>query len=111
MKIWHIFDLDGTLVDSMPYFRRGILQVLDDDGIPYGPDMADILTPLGYTKSAQLYQTMGVVGTVEEIVPMIQFLADVEKTRFIVGQVICVDGGQSCDGSIESMNFPLSFAE
>jgi len=46
-------------------------------------------------------------GTVEEIVPMIQFLADVEKTRFIVGQVICVDGGQSCDGSIESMNFEL----
>ena len=50
-------------------------------------------------------------GKVEEIVPMIQFLADVEKTRFIVGQVICVDGGQSCDGSIESMNFPLSFME
>ena len=44
-------------------------------------------------------------GKVEEIVPMIQFLADVEKARFIVGQVICVDGGQSCDGSIESMNF------
>lgn len=46
-------------------------------------------------------------GKVEEIVPMIQFLADIEKTRFIVGQVICVDGGQSSDGSIESMNFPL----
>ena len=46
-------------------------------------------------------------GKVEEIVPMIQFLADVEKARFIVGQVICVDGGQSSDGSIESMNFPL----
>lgn len=46
-------------------------------------------------------------GTVEEIVPMIQFLADIEKARFIVGQVICVDGGQSCDGSIESMNFVL----
>lgn len=72
MKIWHIFDLDGTLVDSMSYFRRGILQVLDDDGIPYGPDMADILTPLGYTKSAELYQTMGVGGTVEEIVGRIQ---------------------------------------
>lgn len=72
MKRIHIFDLDGTLVDSMPYFRRGILQVLDDDGIPYGDDMADILTPLGYTKSAQLYQTMGVKGTVEEIVGRIQ---------------------------------------
>ena len=46
-------------------------------------------------------------GTVEDIVPMIQFLADIEKTRFIVGQVICVDGGQSCDGTIESMNFPI----
>ena len=44
---------------------------------------------------------------VEEIVPTIQFLADIEKTRFIVGQVICVDGGQSCDGSIESMNFTM----
>lgn len=49
-------------------------------------------------------------GTVDEIVPMIQFLADIEKARFIVGQVICVDGGQSCDGSIESMNFPLNEA-
>ena len=46
-------------------------------------------------------------GKIEEIVPMIQFLADVEKARFIVGQVICVDGGQSCDGSIESMNFDM----
>lgn len=44
-------------------------------------------------------------GTVEEIVPMIQFLADIKNASFIVGQVICVDGGQSCDGSIESMNF------
>ena len=47
-------------------------------------------------------------GTVEEIVPTIQFLADIEKTRFIVGQIICVDGGQSCDGSIESMNFKIN---
>lgn len=50
-------------------------------------------------------------GQVDEIVPMIQFLADIEKTRFIVGQVICVDGGQSADGSIESMNFPLQEVE
>ena len=46
-------------------------------------------------------------GQVDEIVPAIQFFADIEKTRFIVGQVLRVDGGQSCDGSIESMNFPL----
>ena len=47
-------------------------------------------------------------GTVEEIVPMIQFLADIEKTKFIVGQIFYVDGGQSADGSIESMNFNLN---
>lgn len=46
-------------------------------------------------------------GTIDEVVPMIQFLSDIDKTKFIVGQVICVDGGQSCDGSIESMNFPI----
>lgn len=50
-------------------------------------------------------------GTVDEIVPTIQFLSDVEKSRFIVGQVICVDGGQSCDGTIESMNFDLGAGE
>ena len=32
-------------------------------------------------------------------------LADHEKSKFIVGQTIFVDGGQSIDGSIESMNF------
>ena len=46
-------------------------------------------------------------GQVDEIVPAIQFFADIEKTRFIVGQVLRVDGGQSCDGSIESMNFSI----
>ena len=50
-------------------------------------------------------------GQVDEIVPAIQFFADIEKTRFIVGQVLRVDGGQSCDGSIESMNFPLPNAK
>jgi len=72
MKKIHIFDLDGTLVDSMPYYTRGILQVLDEEQIPYEPSLIEILTPLGYTKSAQLYREMGVPGTVEEIVGRIQ---------------------------------------
>ena len=88
----------------------------------YGIRVNCVAPGLIFTKLAERYSKEDVAsfsrkipvgrgGTVEEIVPMIQFLADVEKTRFIVGQVICVDGGQSCDGSIESMNFPLSFAE
>ena len=48
-----------------------------------------------------------IIDAINEIVPMIQFLSDIEKARFIVGQVICVDGGQTSDGSIESMNFTI----
>ena len=67
-----VFDLDGTLVDSMARYARGILSVLDEEGIPYEPDLVKVLTPLGYTKSAELYQTMGVSGTVAEIVHRIE---------------------------------------
>lgn len=67
-----VFDLDGTLVDSMERYARGILSVLEDESIPYEPELIKVLTPLGYTKSAELYRTMGVPGTVEEIVRRIE---------------------------------------
>lgn len=84
----------------------------------YGIRVNCVAPGLIYTKLVSRYSESDVMGfnhkipvgrggKVEEIVPTIQFLADIEKTRFIVGQVICVDGGQSCDGSIESMNFTM----
>ena len=72
MRNIHIFDLDGTLIDSMPFFARGVLQVLEEEGIPYGDDLIDIITPLGDEKTALLYQEMGVPGTVEEIIRRMQ---------------------------------------
>ncbi|MEG1892149.1 MAG: SDR family NAD(P)-dependent oxidoreductase [Clostridia bacterium] len=42
-------------------------------------------------------------GQPEDITPMVLFLADKEKSSFIVGQTIFIDGGQSIDGSIDSM--------
>ena len=63
------FDLDGTLVDSMPYYSKGILKLLDDRGITYGPELIEILTPLGYTKSAEYYiEQMNIQGTVDGLV-------------------------------------------
>jgi len=42
-------------------------------------------------------------GTPSDIAEVAVFLADKDKSRFIVGQTITVDGGQSIDGSIDAM--------
>ncbi len=47
MKKTLIFDFDGTLVDSMPYWSRAMLQLLDAKGIGYPPDIIARITPLG----------------------------------------------------------------
>ena len=68
----YVFDLDGTLVDSMPYFTKGILSIADDAGIEYGPELIRILTPLGYVGGAKYYvEELGVKDTVENIVKTI----------------------------------------
>ena len=68
----YVFDLDGTLVDSMPYFTKGILSIADDAGIKYGPELIRILTPLGYVGGAEYYvRVLGVKDTEENIVKKI----------------------------------------
>lgn len=84
--------------------------------IKYGINVNCIAPGLVLTKLAERYSEadlaafsrkipFGTGGMTEDIVPMMLFLADKEKSRFIVGQTIFIDGGQSVDGSIESMNF------
>lgn len=84
--------------------------------IKHGINVNGIAPGLVFTKIADRYSEAdlrsfsrkipyGTGGNVEDIVPMILFLADHEKSKFIVGQTIFIDGGQSIDGSIESMNF------
>ncbi len=43
------------------------------------------------------------LGSVDDITPMMLFLADDEKSAFITGQTFVIDGGQSIDGGIDSM--------
>ena len=64
----YVFDLDGTLVNSMPYFKRAMLSIADDEGIEYDEELIKILTPLGYVGGAKYYiETFGVDATVEEL--------------------------------------------
>ncbi|MBQ8351314.1 MAG: HAD family phosphatase [Clostridia bacterium] len=69
----YVFDLDGTLVDSMPYFTRGLLGILDEEGVSYGEEMASIITPLGYTKSAIYFREhFGLTDSTEALVKRMQ---------------------------------------
>lgn len=64
----YVFDLDGTLVNSMPYFKRAMLSIAEDEGLEYDEDLIKILTPLGYVGGAKYYiDTYGVNATVEEL--------------------------------------------
>lgn len=82
--------------------------------IKYGINVNCIAPGLIYTKIMSRYNERdingfnrkipaGFGGQTSDIVPMIQFLADKEKSRFIVGQTIFIDGGQSIDGAIDCM--------
>ena len=80
-----VFDLDGTLVDSMPYFTKGMLSIADDAGIKYDENLIKILTPLGYTRGAEYYvDVLGVSGTAEEIYEKIQSRLVYEYSNNIV---------------------------
>jgi len=69
MKRICIFDLDGTLVNSMPRYTAGMYAVLDRRNITYEPDLIKILTPLGYTKTAEYYrERFGLTESVEDLV-------------------------------------------
>ncbi len=82
--------------------------------IKYGINVNCIAPGLIYTKIMDRYSQRDIAGfsrkipfgnggQPEDIVPMVLFLADKEKSRFIVGQTIFIDGGQSIDGVIDSM--------
>ena len=53
MQKVYIFDLDGTLIDSMPVGIGIVLGFLKERGIDYPDDIVTTLTPLGYKGSAK----------------------------------------------------------
>ena len=63
-----IFDMDGTLIDSMPTFVSSMLKILDENGISYSDDIVKIITPLGLNGTAEYFLKLGVPLTKEELI-------------------------------------------
>ena len=81
--VW-LFDLDGTLVDSMPTGVGIVVDFLKEQGIELPPDMIKTLTPLGYKGVAQYYaEKLGVPMTAAEIYAVFQ-----RETRKAYGESI-----------------------
>ena len=68
----YLFDFDGTLVDSMPTYAAMMLRILDENQIPYEPDIIKVITPLGYKGTAKVFRQMGLDLPEDEIVATMQ---------------------------------------
>lgn len=74
MKKIHVFDFDGTLVDSMGYFSQGMLDVIKALGVDYPEDVINIITPLGYAKTAEYF--VNVLGAKEPLEKIHHMMAE-----------------------------------
>lgn len=62
MKKHYIFDLDGTLINSVSYIAKGVYNFFDSRGVAYPKDIVKIIMPMGYTGFAKYAISLGVKG-------------------------------------------------
>ncbi len=63
-----IFDMDGTLIDSMEKWVRTMVRVLENNGVSYPDNILDIIAPLSLGQSAIYFrEELGMDKSVEEI--------------------------------------------
>ena len=73
----YLFDFDGVLVDSMPYWSGTMLDVLKKNKIAYPDNIISIITPLGNEGAVTYFRdNLGAKMSVEEM------LAQVEEYAF-----------------------------
>lgn len=104
---------------TLPYTaaKAGLVMFTKNLGIEairYGINVNGIAPGFITTKTTDRYDSAdlvafkrkipaGYLGNVDDITPMMLFLADKSKSRFIVGQTFVIDGGQSVCGGIDKM--------
>lgn len=79
----HIFDLDGTIADSMGEWAKTMLSIVDAAGVEYPADIIKIITPLGDVGIAKYFIGLGVKGTQEEIIERMHEIAIPKYRDFI----------------------------
>ena len=52
----YLFDMDGTLIDSMPTFSGAIIKFLDEVGASYPEDVIKTVTPLGFAGTVKYFR-------------------------------------------------------
>ena len=85
-----LFDMDGTLIDSMPYWRLTTLEFLIKHGLPIGADtLSDFIYVSSRKLCSQICEENGVYMTREEIVGELErymsrhYQNDVHKKPYI----------------------------
>lgn len=76
MKKYHIFDMDGTLADSMPVFAQNLLSLLKNSGVEYPENIIQILTPMGGLLGAEYLVKLGAAKSVNEVIEFTNGIAD-----------------------------------
>ncbi len=66
----YLFDLDGTLIDSVPVYVQAVTRILDDYHIDYPSNIGEIITPLGSHGTAELFIKMGIPLSYDELIAL-----------------------------------------
>ena len=84
-KRFVIFDMDGTLVDSMTYWRNLASEFLESKGIPVvSPAVSERIRPMTMTESAALFiEEYGLSGTAESVAAEMNAMMDEHYRRDI----------------------------
>jgi len=84
-KHFAIFDMDGTLVDSMVYWKRLATEFLESKGVrKISPTILERIKPMTMTESAALFiQEYGLSGTAESVAADMNAMMDEHYRRDI----------------------------